>query len=196
MRQWVEIKAKRREPRWAKGPEFHSKQRFVAVQVYIPDKLLAIIAKGKEESVCLGEERKERLQCVLKPVLILVFFWLRWNILSFPATYICFYPLCHVHPVLFLLSRTLSSYCLWYKQTEGEKQFMFRCTLLVSLSSGVIGYEPSWAEKADAVSMIQRAMSITEGLLERASGRQLYIIISEVAYIELLGVKVERDVWS
>lgn len=71
---------------------------------------------------------------------------------------------------------------------------MFPCTLLVSLSSGVIGYQPSWAEKADAVSIIQRAVSITEGLLEKASERQLCIIISEVAYIAILGVKLERDV--
>lgn len=197
MRQWVEIKAKRREPRCVKGLEFHSKHRFVAVQVYIPDKLLAIIAKGKEESVCLGRREKRKTPVCLKAYSYTCFFsgWDEIYFPSLPPTFVSTHCAMYILFCFYFLA-TLSSYCLWYKQTEGEKQFMFPCTLLVSLSSGVIGYQPSWAEKADAVSMIQRAVSITEGLLERASGRQLYIIISEVAYIVLLGVKVERDVCS
>ena len=70
---------------------------------------------------------------------------------------------------------------------------MFLCPLWVSLSPAVIGHQPTGPEIADAVSMVQRAVSMTEGLLERASVMQLYIIISEVWHIGLLGVQVERD---
>lgn len=60
----------------------------------------------------------------------------------------------------------------------------------------VTDHQPTWAKTAEAVNMLQRTVRMTEGLLERATVRDLYVIISEVGYIGLLGVQVVRDDWS
>jgi hypothetical protein len=54
------------------------------------------------------------------------------------------------------------------------------------LLPGVIGYQPTRVEEAEMVSRIQTALSITEGLPETASVRQLYFSVPEVGYIRAL----------